>query len=149
MDCVCGNKFSIEHALSCNRGGFPTLRHNDIRDMTASLLSEVCSNVSVEPPLQELSGESLRALANRDAGVRLDIAVDGFWGPRRERTYIDVRVFNPFAPNNRKSSLVAVYRSQEREKILLSKSGRGGIRFIYTTGVLFNWRHYKGSIHLL
>ena len=42
--------------------------------------------------------------------------MDGFWGPRGERTYIDVRVFNPFALTNMKSSLVAVYRSQEREK---------------------------------
>ena len=42
--------------------------------------------------------------------------MDGFCGPRRERTYIDVRVFNPFAPTNRKSSLAMVYRSQEREK---------------------------------
>ena len=84
--------------------------------MTASLLSEVCSNVSIEPQLQELNGEPVRDSANKEAGARLDIAADGFWGPRRERTYFDVRVFNPFAPSNKKSSIAAVYRSQEREK---------------------------------
>ena len=51
-----------------------------------------------------------------DNGARLDIAVDGFWGPRRERTYIHVWVFKPFAPSNRKTSLFSVYRSHEQEK---------------------------------
>ena len=30
-------------------GGFPTIRHNEIRDITASLITEVCPNVAVEP----------------------------------------------------------------------------------------------------
>ena len=33
------------HALSCPKGGFPSLRHNEVRDLTANLLSEVCNNV--------------------------------------------------------------------------------------------------------
>ena len=37
VECACGKPFSVEHALSCSRGGFPTLRHNEIRDITASL----------------------------------------------------------------------------------------------------------------
>ena len=37
-----GSSFSVEHALSCPKGGLPTLRHNDISDFTASLLTEVC-----------------------------------------------------------------------------------------------------------
>ena len=117
VECICGKNFTVEHALSCNRGGFPTLRHNEIRDTTASLLTEVCSNVAVEPALQELNGESFSCKsANRDIGARVDIAVDGFWGPGRERTFIDVRVFNPFAPTNRKTSISSSYRSHEREK---------------------------------
>ena len=38
MDCACGNTFTLEHALSCPRGGFPTICHNEIWDVTASLL---------------------------------------------------------------------------------------------------------------
>ena len=39
------------------------------------MLSEVCSNVSVEPHLQPLSGETLRyQTANSDPNARLDIA---------------------------------------------------------------------------
>ena len=58
--CNCGNNFSTDHAMIFHMGGFPTLRHNEIRDMTASLLTEVCSNVATEPYLQPLSGENLR-----------------------------------------------------------------------------------------
>ena len=41
--CSCGARFSIEHSFSCPKGGFPTIRHNEIRDLTANLLTEVCS----------------------------------------------------------------------------------------------------------
>ena len=32
--CACGtsSKFSVEHAISCPKGGFPSIRHNEIRD---------------------------------------------------------------------------------------------------------------------
>ena len=35
--CECGNSFNVEHALSCRKGGFPSLRHNEIRDTLCSL----------------------------------------------------------------------------------------------------------------
>ena len=46
-------------------------------------MSEVCSNVSVEPMLQPITGETFHgASANVQEGARLDIAADGFffWG---------------------------------------------------------------------
>ena len=49
------------HALSCPTGGFPIICHNEIRDLTASLMTEVCHSVLVEPVLQPLSGEQLFA----------------------------------------------------------------------------------------
>ncbi len=33
-------------------------------------------------------------------GARLDIAASGCWGGRHEKTYFDVRGFNPHAPSN-------------------------------------------------
>ena len=53
--CICGGQFTIEHVLSCSRGGFLFIRHNEIRDITADLLSEVCHNVGTEPGLQHVS----------------------------------------------------------------------------------------------
>ena len=47
-----GASFSVEYVLSCPKGGLPSLRHNEIRDLTANLLTEVCSLVCVEPKLQ-------------------------------------------------------------------------------------------------
>ena len=42
---VCGKSFNVEHAFSCPCGGFPTICHNEIRKLTANLLSEVCLDV--------------------------------------------------------------------------------------------------------
>ena len=80
-DCSCGKAFSVQHALPYHKEGFSTLRHNEVRDLTASLLTEVCSNVAVEPGLQQLSGEELSgASAIGDDGAQMDVAADGFWG---------------------------------------------------------------------
>ena len=40
------------------KGGFVTLRHNEVRDITTSLLNEVCKDVHKEPPLIQLTGET-------------------------------------------------------------------------------------------
>eukprot|EP00731_Ephydatia_muelleri_P001468 Em0001g1468a len=42
--CIYGKSFTVEHALSCPFGGYPTQCHNEIRNLTANLLSEVCHN---------------------------------------------------------------------------------------------------------
>ena len=114
--CACGSNFSVEHALSCPKGGFPTIRHNEVRDLTANLMSEVCHDVCVEPTLQPITGEVLsNATAISDDGARLDIAANGFWGGRSERAFFDVRVFNPYAPSNRQP-LPTCYRKHENQK---------------------------------
>ena len=56
--CACGNKLTVEHAFSCAKGGFPSIRHNEIKDITATLLTEVC-HVSIEPDLQPISNETM------------------------------------------------------------------------------------------
>ena len=99
--CACGVSFSIQHALSCPKGGFPTLRHNEVRDFMATLLSEVCHDVCTEPHLQPLSGETLDgASAIATDGARLDVAANGFWGGRHEKAFFDIRVFNPHTQSN-------------------------------------------------
>ena len=75
--------------MSCPKSGFPSLRHNEVQDVTATLLSEVCNNV-VEPHLQPLSGETVQfKTANHNDNTRLDIAANGFWGGRFERLCFD------------------------------------------------------------
>ena len=36
--CSCGLNFSVQHALSCPKGGFPILRH-EVRDLTANIMA--------------------------------------------------------------------------------------------------------------
>ena len=50
-----------------------------------------------EPPLQELSGETMSyRSANTEDNACVDIAVRGFWSPLQQ-TFLDVRVFSLFA----------------------------------------------------
>jgi hypothetical protein len=86
-------------------GGFQTRRHNEIRDLTADMLREVCLSVSVEPSLLPLRGEQFdNQSTSTDIGARLYIAVDNFWEAGR-RTFFDVLVFNPLAITYQKKSL--------------------------------------------
>ena len=105
VHCVCGEKFSVEHALSCLKGGFVVGHHNEIRDFTTSILTEGCKDVSIKPTLQPVpEKESFPSLANVTDGARMDIAVipvNGFWGGRYEKCYLDVRIFNAHASSNR------------------------------------------------
>jgi len=111
--CNCGTQFSVDHAMICHMGGFPTIHHNEIRDITASLLTETCHNVATEPPLQPLNGETLSARsANTDDNARLDIRARGFWNNHQD-AFFDVRVFYPNAPSNRSSD---AYRRHEMAK---------------------------------
>ena len=67
--------------------------------------------------MQPLSGEQLSgASANFRDGACLDVAMNGLWGGRYEKTYLDIRVFNPFAPSNRHSNQSTSYRKHENEK---------------------------------
>ena len=115
--CACGQDFSVNHALTCPTGGFPSLRHNEICDLTAGLLREVCHDVQTEPYLQPLSGETLAGrTANTAPEARLDVSAAGLWGDRFSRAFFDVRVFHPFARSYRSSSLSAVFNRHEQEK---------------------------------
>ena len=77
----------------------------------------VCNDVSVEAALQLINGKTLSgATANREDEARLDISARGFWGSRNERAFFDVRIFNPNAPSNMKSSLSSTYEKHNGVK---------------------------------
>ena len=115
--CVCGSAFSVDHAFNCPHGGFPTIRHDGIKDITANLMKEVCRHVAIKPTLQPLSGENLiPASANRSNEARLDIKADGFWDCNYQSAYFDVRIFNPTAHACRNRTLSANHRRHEMEK---------------------------------
>ena len=51
-----------------------------------------------------------------EQNARLDVAANGVWGGRFERTFFDVRVFNPFAKSNMDTPLATTYRRHENDK---------------------------------
>ena len=55
--CVCGEKYTVCHALSCKKGGFVAQRHDGVRNLLTSLIGKVCTNVEIEPQLQPLDKE--------------------------------------------------------------------------------------------
>ena len=114
--CVCGARYSIDHALNCARGGFVIIRHNEIRDLTSDLLNIVCRDVEVEPALQPITGETFtRKTVIKDDGARLDVSARGFW-TRGNKTYVDVKVFNPISKTSMNKQLKAVYKTNETMK---------------------------------
>ncbi len=38
--CSCGSRFDVNHALPCGRGVYVIMRHNEVRDLPASMLGE-------------------------------------------------------------------------------------------------------------
>ena len=53
------------HAMICMRGVYVIpQRHNEIRDLEAKILQTVCTDVEMEPVLQEVTGEVLPSGAN-------------------------------------------------------------------------------------
>ena len=92
--CVCGEAFSVDHAMICKRGGFVIQLHNGLHDIEAELLSLVCNDVQTEPVLQDITDEQLSRGTNKVLEARLDTHARGFWG-RQRSTFFDVRVCYP------------------------------------------------------
>ena len=113
---MCGAPFNEVHGLNCQRGGFVIIRHNEVRDLTAELLAEVCNDVATEPSLTPLSGEEFTSrTTSREDDARCDVAARGFW-VRGSKAFLDIRVFNPMARSYANQPLATTYNSLERAK---------------------------------
>ena len=72
--------------------------NNELCDLTADWLKEVCQSVAVEPPSLSLDGEAIApASAYRSDEVRADVHATEFWG---SECIFNIRVFhhNGFSP---------------------------------------------------
>ena len=78
--CACGQAFSVARAMCCAKGGFPTIRHDEVRDVLADLLTEVCPDIAIEPFLTPIMNEVFVATpTNTNSDARADIRARGFW----------------------------------------------------------------------
>ena len=130
--CTCGEMFTVNHALSCKKGGFVAQRHDTIRDLLTSHISKVCRNVETEPLLQPLDNEVFNlqsTVTSREA--RLDMKAGGFWTPGVTASF-DVGVTHV---NDLRRA-----RKREEEEIQPESDGcRDGN--LYTTGVWYKRGH--------
>ena len=126
----CGAKFSVEHALSCKKGGLVVGRHNEIRDELAYLatLATSSNRVRDEPYInigRNTEGNGVPAHANVDTSranppagkdfERGDVLVHGLFD-RNTSCIIDVRVTDTDQPSYLSTTPSKVLKSQERSK---------------------------------
>ena len=74
FNCEYWVKLDLEHTRSGKKVSFVSLRHNHVGNIKATLFSEVCNDVWVDPQSQKLTGESLQSSAVDGHEVRLDIS---------------------------------------------------------------------------
>ena len=83
--------------MICRHGVLTFIHHNELCDLTAGWLQEVCHDVTIEPPLLPLIGESITPSsesANHRDNARADIHARGFWG-RRQSAFLTYGCFIP------------------------------------------------------
>ena len=100
---------------------YKSIRHSQVRKLTASLLDEVCHNVCVEHQLLQLTDENLNEkMAIRSDEVRIDTAARSFW-VTGQMEFFDVRVFNPIAKRYVYMDTSKAYQLNEKEKRGITK----------------------------
>ena len=122
---VCGEKYTVCHALSCKKGGFVGQRHDGVRNLLTSLIGKVCTNVEVEPQLQPLDNErfNLRT-AVTSPEARLDFKAGGFWS-RGVTAFFDVRVTHVNSKCNKGKKRPQSLRNRRSRKSGSTTEGAG------------------------
>ena len=114
--CACGDRFNINHALTCKKGGFVAQRHDGVRNLLTTQLGKVCKNVEIEPHLQPLDNERLNLRsATISPEARLDMKADAFW-LREATAFFDVRVTHVNSKCNQGRPTQMIFMEHENEK---------------------------------
>ena len=111
--CPCGRSFNMAHALNCKTGGFITIRQNRVRDFETQLLTEICNDIEIKPPLQPLEGKIINGLTS--VNVRHDVRARGFWG-EGQNAFFDVRITNTNSESQLRLTSEKIFTKYEREK---------------------------------
>ena len=109
-DCAHGQRLSFEHALTCQRGGYIAMRHDEVRDLFTALLLETCHNVATTQWNAPQRRKSHRRRPPRHQGRRL-LCNSGF-----KATFFDVRVFIPYDASYQLSPPQRIFDAHESAK---------------------------------
>ncbi len=115
----CNERFTVEHAMSCKKGGLVVMRHNDVAAEWHHLCAQALqpSAVSDEPLIHTGRGVPNAGNTGVEAAAdsRGDVAAHGFW--RRGTTAVfDVRITDTDAPTYRGQEPIKVLKRHEKEK---------------------------------
>ena len=94
-----------KHALSCKKGGFISIRHNEIRNMITRLLKEVYKDIRAEPQLQHLTGKTHQSSTFTRTEVHLDICARDFFNPKAER-YVNQKISKTYDLNDKEKKFI-------------------------------------------
>ena len=120
----CNEPFSVEHGLSCKKGGFVGQRHDDVCEEWAHLCSMALTPARISSEPEIFYGRGLTAAQRSESEVlgdeaRGDIGAHGFW--KRGRTAIfDVQVCDTDARS---------YGNRESKKVLESAARRKKVKY--------------------
>jgi hypothetical protein len=114
----CEAKFTVDHALSCKKGGLVLLRHNDVAAEWHTLCAAALtpSAVSDEPLI--LIGRDATAQSNSTEpppDLRGDVAAHGFW-KRGTTAIFDIRVTDTDGPSARGLDPAKILKRHEKAK---------------------------------
>ena len=114
--CVCGEDYSLDHSQVCQTGGFIHMRHDESKNLFASLCSQVFNDVEVEPKLLPLSGEQMRLKSAKTADdARSDVRVRGFF-KRQQSAFFEFRGCHPLAQSYIKKDPEALFESVRKTR---------------------------------
>ena len=113
--CACGSAFDPVHAMNCKKGGLVIVRHNNIRDYEAKLLSLVCKDVEIEPKLQSISNEQFSHSTDSSDNAHPDIRARGFWR-MGQNSFFDVMVTNANSASQIDTGLQSILKKHEQSK---------------------------------
>lgn len=90
--CPCGKSFNPTRAMDGKTGGFIRARHDNVRNLEASLLFKVCKDVAIEPSLLPITGEEfdLRSV-NIEDDSRLDTKARELYR-QGQTAFFDIRI---------------------------------------------------------
>ena len=118
----CYKRFSVEHAMSCKKGGLITIRHDDVKGEWHQLCAQALTPTAVSDEPFIYSGRAVpRETQNNNAAEavppehRGDVAAHGFW-QRGTTAVFDIRITDTEAPTYRRMDPAKVLKKHEKEK---------------------------------
>ena len=110
--CGCGKKNSLDHVITCPKGGYIYMRHNALRDLEARLLSDICTDVCTEPQLLPTDDPEFSNSAEK---ARPDVSARGIWS-LYEKTFLDVQITHPTSTSYMAKTMDQLFKEKENAK---------------------------------